>query len=276
VNYRRVLTSILSHVSPTLRRQLKSIYEKKPGFGRKTYYAQYGEDAFLQSYFQQKLWQSSCKEQMLLTPLRKVVEPGFYVDVGARVPILGSNTQWFYQHGWHGMNIDAAPGSMQVFTRKRPRDTNVEALVSDRETELAFYHWGTPCEMNTLSPEHARYFAQSLGREPTTITLHSRRLDNLLREHLSPNQPISFMSIDVEGHDLQVLRSNDWERFRPELVLVEDFHMSVDASPISAICQFMRGVDYEMYAWLRPTVVYRQIGLQDWLVPEYSTADAKS
>jgi FkbM family methyltransferase len=208
---------------------------------------------------------------MLPTFLRNDVGHGYYVDVGAHAPVLYSNTCWFYKHAWRGINIDAAPGSMQLFQRKRPHDINIEALISDQETELTFYHWDTPFSVNTLSPEHARYFARLTGREPAMVILRSRPLDSILNEHLPPGQPVSFMNIDVEGHDLHVVRSNDWERFRPELVLIEDFEMTVDDPGASEIYQFMRGVGYEMYAWLRPTVVYRQVGLPDWLVPQHGS-----
>lgn len=269
MSIRNLLNSIIGLVPTQQRRWLKSLYEETPVFIRKTYYSQYGEDAFLQAYFQQKLLLGSSEQMALSSVLRKAIGPGFYVDIGANSPVLYSNTYWFYRKGWRGINIDAAPGSVQIFERKRPRDINLEALISDKELELTFFHWGTPYGVNTLSPEHAEYFTRLTGRQPTKITLRSSRLDTLLTAHLPLGQPISFMSIDVEGHDLHVLRSNDWERYRPELVLVEDFKMDVANVEASEIYRFMRSVGYEMYAWLRPTVVYRQIGLRDWLVPEH-------
>ena len=35
-------------------------------------------------------------------------------------------------------------------------------------------------------------------------------------------QAIDFLNVDVEGHDLEVLESNDWKRFRPKVIVVED------------------------------------------------------
>lgn len=272
MDMRKAVTSILKHVPASQRRRLKSIYKRKPGFGKKAYYSSYGEDAFLQGYFRGKLHLSSSGEMMVSKFLRKAVGPGYYVDIGAHAPIEYSNTYWFYLHGWSGINVDAAPGSMDLFRRVRARDINLEALISDEEIAMDFYHWDTPFDVNTLSIEHAEYFTRLYGREPAKITLRSRRLDNLLDEYLPPDQPISFMTVDVEGHDLHVLRSNDWERFRPELLLVEDFHMDVANPAASQTYEFMRQVGYEMYAWLHPTVVYRQPGMRDWLVPPVDTS----
>ena len=267
MNLREALTSTPRHVPARQRQELKLIYERMPGFGRNDYYAQYGEDAFLQGYFHQKLLLTSSNDLVLSAYLGKAVGQGFYVDVGANAPIRHSNTYWFYKQGWCGINIDAASGSMKLFNKKRPRDVNLKALISDEEAEMTFYHWETPYLVNTLSAEHANYFTREKGRKPAKIILQSRRLDTLLNEHLAPDQAISFMSVDAEGHHLQVLRSNNWERFRPELVLVEDFKMSVADPKMSPIYTFIRNIDYELYAWSRPTVIYRQIGLRDWLTP---------
>ena len=55
---------------------------------------------------------------------------GFYVDVGAFHPTLFSNTYFFYLNGWRGLNIEARPGSKQLFDKLRPKDINVEIGVS--------------------------------------------------------------------------------------------------------------------------------------------------
>lgn len=259
-----LVASLLQHIPTSQRRRLRAIYEHLPQFGRMSHYAERGEDAFLQSYFRSKQSLTSVAQKALPLYWRESVGQGFYIDIGANAPVFYSNTYWFYLRGWRGINIDAAPGTMTAFNRFRPRDINIEALVSDQEAEVTFHYWETPFPANTASAEWARVIARQYGREPRQITMRSRRLDNLLDEHLSPDQDISFMSVDTEGHDLEVLRSNDWERFRPELVLVEDYMFDPGKSPTSEVHEFMKSVAYDVYAWIRPTVVYRRQGLQDW------------
>lgn len=261
---RAAIAKFMQFLPATQRRRMKNIYEHLPNFGRKVYYAERGEDAFLQSYFYSKQTLTSSKEKILPLYLRTNVGQGFYVDVGANAPIFYSNTYWFYLKGWRGVNIDAAPGTMSAFRKWRPRDINIEALISDYETEASFYYWETPFPANTTSVEWARVAAREYGREPRQITMRSRRLDSILSECLPPNQSISFMSIDTEGHDLQVLRSNNWDRYRPELVLVEDYKFDPNDLSTSEVYQFLRSVEYQVYGWMRPTVVYRQHGLRDW------------
>ena len=62
---------------------------------------------------------------------------GFYVDVGVDHPRRYSNTYFFYKLGWRGVNIDAMPGSMNLFARIRPRDINLECGVRLYSQEAA-------------------------------------------------------------------------------------------------------------------------------------------
>lgn len=261
------LLSALRRLPPKQQAMLRQLYERLPGYGRQEHYSQYGEDSFLQTYFRQQ--QALTSKQSAARPARSQpgVGTGYWVDVGAHHPISNSNTYWFYRRGWRGINIDSAPGTKILFQRFRPGDTNVEALISDEETGLVFYHWDTPFLFNTVSADDARMVARLWSREPRPITLRSRRLDTILDEHMPPGQSMSFLSVDTEGHDLHVLRSSNWGRYQPKLVLVEDHSVSEPDLAASEVYRFMRSVGYEMYAWLRPTVVYRRIGLPDWMNP---------
>src|SRR5437868_6288327 len=75
-------------------------------------------------------------EDLVLSRFLSSENKGFYVDVGAHHPTRFSNTYFFYKKGWRGINIDAMPGSMIAFDKMRPRDTNVEAAISDNDSEI--------------------------------------------------------------------------------------------------------------------------------------------
>src|ERR1043166_3890830 len=78
---------------------------------------------------------------------------GFYVDVGAYHPIRGSNTYFFYLHGWSGINIDANPGSKRVFDQQRPRDINLGIGVSRNAGTMPYYVISEDSTMNSFSRE---------------------------------------------------------------------------------------------------------------------------
>ena len=173
---------------------------------RKISYAQEGEDRILSAL----LGLEECNRQ------------GFYVDVGAHHPEKFSNTFLFYIHGWSGINIDAMPGSMTAFRCERPRDINLEAAIADEQKTLIFYEFNEPA-LNSFCREVAssrdNYRGWKIVREHQIRTI---RLADVLERYLPEGKSIDFMSIDVEGLDLDVLRSNNWVKFRPAIVLVED------------------------------------------------------
>jgi FkbM family methyltransferase len=188
-----------------LKKQFRKLLWTKSGYCRPSY-SQEGEDRIAAA----------------LLGLNEPREPGFYVDVGAHHPERYSNTFLFYSQGWNGINIDAMPGSMRGFQVERPRDINIEAAISDETSVLTFYEFNEPA-LNGFSKELAiarnEYRTWRLIRESEIKT---KPLRDLLGEHLPKGRAIDFMSVDVEGLDLRVLKSNDWQKYRPAVVMVED------------------------------------------------------
>jgi FkbM family methyltransferase len=161
-------------------------------------------------------------EDMLLRGIFEGQTTGFYVDVGAHHPQRFSNTHYFYLAGWRGINIDAMPGSMQSFETERPDDINVEAAISDSCDPLVYYVFEEPA-LNTFSATLAdRHIAHHGRRLLSTVEIKCRTLGDVLDEYLPPNQPIDFLSIDAEGLDAAVIRSNNWSKYRPSIILAED------------------------------------------------------
>lgn len=80
-------------------------------------------------------------EDVLINHIFKDIDNGFYIDVGAYHPIKFSNTYKLYQRGWSGINIDALPGSMMNFEKKRKRDINLEIPIYDQENEVTYYQF---------------------------------------------------------------------------------------------------------------------------------------
>jgi FkbM family methyltransferase len=147
--------------------------------------------------------------------------PGKYVDVGCNAPVKYSNTFLLYLIGWRGINIDANAELIAECKRIRRQDVCVRAAVSDSERE-AIFHKGKDDAVSTIDEtrlvEWKRYFAFSEEDQETLVTC---TLTSILDEHWRKGDPIDLLSIDVEGHDLQVLRSLDLSRYRPKIVVIE-------------------------------------------------------
>jgi FkbM family methyltransferase len=174
---------------------------------------------------------------------------GFYVDVGAHHPTRFSNTAHLHALGWRGMNIDAMPGSMAPFKTARPDDINLELAVAEEAQTLTYYMFNEPA-LNGFDPELAKERdALPDYHIEATREVQALPLRRILREHLPPGQAVDLLCVDVEGLDLSVLRSNDWEAFRPEVVLVESITgLPVERLPEDPVYAFLAGQGYMLVA----------------------------
>ena len=183
---------------------------------------------------------------------------GFYVDVGALHPMRFSNTYAFYLRGWRGINIDACPGSMGEFMRARPNDINLEVAISNTPTTLTYYAFDDPA-VNGFSKEAAEAIAATHKCTFTTRAIETKRLTEILDQYLPPGQRIDFMTVDVEGMDEDVLRSNDWDRYRPSFLLVEDLRQSsLLRLAESPLVRYLDQIGYDPIARTLNTNIFRE------------------
>ncbi len=164
------------------------------------------------------------REDVLLRRALGDQPKGFYIDVGACDPVKLSITKHFYDLGWHGINIDASPVAYRTLVAGRPRDTNLNVGVSNRRGMMTFYravsdaHGGEASGLSTfVAEEVAIHRANGFVFEELVTPVTT--LADICAEHV--HGPISFMSIDVEGHEREVLEGADFRRFRPRIVLIE-------------------------------------------------------
>lgn len=166
---------------------------KRVLFGYRTY-AQFGEDVVLLKLFKDK-------------------KNGRYVDVGAHHPYRYSNTYLLYRQGWHGVNIDPNPHTIELFNKARPGDKNICVGVG-RKGMFTYYRFSDPA-VNTFKREEAekwkrKSFLKFLG----TSEIEVKPLADLVEE------PFDLLSIDAEGMDTEVLQSYDW-KYHPRVVVIE-------------------------------------------------------
>jgi FkbM family methyltransferase len=210
------------------------------------------------NYFQ-KSW-SQEGEDLILSRFFEQQPRGFYVDVGAHHPHRFSNTYKFYLKGWKGINIDATPGSMNLFNKLRKRDVNLEIPVSSKSQKMLFYIFNEPA-LNGFSKDisQERHKGNNKYHIVRTEYLITKTLSEILDEHLPGNSNIDFLSIDVEGLDFDVIKSNDWSKYRPRLVLVEILNSSISDLNQSKIAKYLFNQGYEFYAKTVNTVFFRNI-----------------
>lgn len=145
------------------------------------------------------------------------VENGKYVDVGAGHPEEMSVTKLFYDLGWSGINIEPNSAFFNELENQRPRDLNMRVLVSDKSETLAYF--SIPGGLSTADQNLSQLY-EATGAPQVIEFMKTQRLDQILKEAYIKEE-IHFLKIDVEGMELNVLQSMDFERFKPWIVVIE-------------------------------------------------------
>lgn len=158
-------------------------------------------------------------EDVLLWRALQHVSAGCYVDVGAGHPEHHSVTKLFYDAGWSGINIEPVRAHADALTKERPRDVTVQAAVSSQDAPTVdltvVVDWD---ELSTISATRAEELS-SEGRSLVTESVPVVRLDKLLIQH--DVQEVQFLKVDVEGAEIDVLRTLDLTQTRPWIAVVE-------------------------------------------------------
>jgi len=185
-------------------------------------------------------------EDLILEKLLSGQNKGFYVDVGCYHPIVGSNTHKFYKKGWTGVNIDPDPTTIKKFNKFRKGDINLNCGISEDGRALTYYSFKESA-INSFSEEfyqdRLNAGAEFLGKEMIkTITL-KEVFDSYLN-----GQTIDFLDIDAEGLDVEVLKSNDWSKYKPRIILVEDQNMEANSFEDLDTFKFLSPLGYKLIA----------------------------
>ena len=198
------------------------------------YFGQTAEDVLLNNYLPEKR--------------------GTYVDIGAGRPISGSNTYGLYQRGWSGVCVDPISFNCKMLGYFRPKDRVLNILIGIEKNLIDFWEF-EPYEYSTADKDVADRVITISG-----VRLLSKSQKKVLPlseivSHAGPLEP-TLLSIDVEGYDLQVLKSNNWNKFRPRIICVEELSTTLNEDHTSEISMFLGGMNYQRKAWTGLSSIY--------------------
>jgi len=146
-----------------------------------------------------------------------IIKPS-YVDIGANHPTRLSNTYLMYLLGGRGMSIEPDPDAAEAIRRARPRDITINAGVAADEDEKDFFIMSTNVANTFIRSEATELERRDGNRIKRVVRVPVHNSQNLLAEHsLVPD----FMSLDVEGMDLEILQSLNWDKRCPKVICVE-------------------------------------------------------
>ena len=171
-----------------------------------------------------KFYYSFSGVDIVINNIFRDINNGFYVDVGCQHPIKNNNTYLLHKKGWKGINIDLDQNNIDLFITARPKDININIAVSDKlkDVELFFYHKKSP--INTIDKKTSEFQKAKVSQ---IKKIKANSLTNILDNSIYRNNKIDLLTIDVEGHELNVLNGLNFNIYSPKVIIVEFLDLNV-------------------------------------------------
>lgn len=218
---------------------------------RKTQFWKYGRniyftskiffDTYIKSLFTDSF--SQYGEDKIINRLLGNKKNGFYIDIGANHPDRFSNTKKFYLKGWRGINIEPNPVSFNKFS-KRLHDMNLNIGIGTTSQGLDFYCFYE----DTLSTFSEKSKDEYIGHGYKLIDILKVEVQSLEKifQNYVQDKTVDFISIDVEGFEMEVLKSNNWDIYKPTLIILESNGSSMNPNIVYEHIDFLRPFGYKL------------------------------
>lgn len=178
----------------------------------------------------------------------KVPKPT-YLDIGAHHPVRYSNTYLFYENGSSGVCVEPNPRLFGRLQSARPKDVCLNVGVGGTHCDTVPFYELSADTLSTFSESEAQRNVAKHG-------LQIARVANV--DVVTPNEIIrkyfqgspDFVSLDVEGLELEILEAFDLERTRPLVFCVETITYETDGSGVKLtnVIEFLTNAGYMVYA----------------------------
>ena len=150
-----------------------------------------------------------------------------------------------------------------IFSNFIEKDENINCAVSSvsGEKDLFFYHDKSP--INTIEKNTADYQKAIVKKIKKVKT---QTLDSIIDNSKFKNEQIDLVSIDVEGHEMDVIKGFNLKKYKPNVVVIEYLDLSAKKLEIknlninnvlkSEIYNYMISENYTLVNWLHSDLVF--------------------
>ena len=234
----------------------KYLYSKKANIFKFFYF--YFQ--FLKAKFKPRLAYSHWGIDLIITKLLNSKNKGIYIDVGCHHPFLNNHSYLLYKSGWEGINIDIDYNSIDMFNFFRKSDVNIQTAVTDHKGEVDLFFYHNRAAKNTISKEFG-----SDAKEQKKI--NSDTLNNIIENSKFKNSKIDFVSIDVEGNEMNVLNGFDLKKYKPKLILLEFilpnkkefYEKDINEITNSEVYNFLIKNEYKLINWNHDDLLFMRL-----------------
>lgn len=189
---------------------------------------------------------SQCGEDIIIGRLFKTlgISNSFYIDIGANDPVIYSNTYLFYKNGAQGICIEPNPALCAKFKAKRPRDIVLEIGIGAKTGTETYFMFDNN-SLNTFSADEATGAEKKGHKIVKKEDVAIKTWNEIMRENSVTN--VDLLSLDVEGLDLEILKSIDFKISRPKIICVEtaSFGSSKATQAEKPIDSFLETQEYD-------------------------------
>lgn len=194
-------------------------------------------------------------------PFKDKEYKGVFVDVGCNHPIVGNNTYKLYKMGWRGLNIDLTQENITLCQRLRRRDISLQRAISEESEEIESYIFDPGSGLNTLDKDAAEFGARLIDKPYKIEKIVADTLTNTILETLGDCK-IDVLNIDVEGHELSVLKSFDFNRFSPDVIVCEIHAHDLEEVAQTEVYKLIKEHEYHCASYCGATAIFAKNDLE--------------
>ena len=182
------------------------------------------------------------------------IRPGHisYLDLGANHARDLSNTYYFYTCGAGGVLVEANPNLIPELKLLRSRDVILNNCVANTDDDVVDFYVMSGDGLSTNSKVSADQFSFVDPQVKVTETVQVKTISvNTILDRYFSHTP-TLLNIDIEGGEMDVLTSLDFEKYRPMVIIVETIPYEpklVVGKKNNEVVSFLQGKGYIEYAF---------------------------
>ena len=195
-------------------------------------------------------------EDVLINKIFKNKNDGYFVDVGALHPINGSLTYNLSKKGWAGLNIDLLKENLILFNFFRKKDKNINLAISKNKGVINAYIFERGSGVNTTNKKWADKWKKKIGKNYSILKIKKNSLNNVLSSY-KISKEFELLNIDVEGHEIDVLKGINFKNIRPKIITIEIHVEKTEQIFKTEIYKLLKKNNYELISQYYQTSFFK-------------------
>ena len=195
-------------------------------------------------------------EDVLINKIFKNKIDGYFVDVGALHPINGSLTYNLSKKGWQGLNIDLLRDNLILFNFFRKKDKNINLAISKNKGVINAYIFERGSGVNTTNKKWADKWKKKIGKNYSILKIKKNSLNNVFSSY-KVNKKFELLNIDVEGHEIDVLKGINFKNIRPKIITIEIHVKKTEQIFKTEIYKLLKKNNYELISQYYQTSFFK-------------------